>query len=103
MAKRVEELEQESVDQQTEIRRLNEKMRKQMAYINELEAERMKNNNSNLKQRMEIKKLKAKLRELEGKTDALDNIDSFLRMQESVGIEQDAAIEAVLTPSPTIE
>ena len=101
--KRLDELEQQSVDQQTEIRRLNEKMNRQSAYINELEAEKMRGNNTNLKQRMEIKKLKGRLRELEGDVEKLDNIESFLKQQESVGMEQDAAIEKVLTPSPTID
>ena len=52
---------------------------------------------------MEIKKLKGQLRELQGDAEQLDNIDTFLRMQESVGMEQEAAIEKVLTPSPTID
>merc|ERR1712087_560943 len=97
--KRLNELEQLSVEQQTEIQRVNQKLMRQKAYINELEAEKMKSNNTNLKQRMEIKKLKGRLRELEGDAEQLDNIESFLRMQESVGIEQEAAIEKVLTPN----
>ena len=82
---------------------MNEKVIKQRVYINELEAGKIKSNNASLKQRMEIKKLKGQLRELQGDAEQLDNIDTFLRMQESVGMEQEAAIEKVLTPSPTID
>ena len=73
--------------------RVNENVIKQRVYINELEAGKIKSNNASLKQRMEIKKLKGQLRELQGDAEQLDNIDTFLGMQESVGMEQEAAIE----------
>ena len=48
--KRLDELERLTVEQQTENRRVNEKVIKQRAYINELEAEKMKSNNTDLEQ-----------------------------------------------------
>merc|ERR1712083_341048 len=66
MRKKMEELEEKCVDQETQIRRLETKVSKLKNYCNELESEKMKANNANLMQRLKVKELKARLFELEG-------------------------------------
>merc|ERR1712183_791253 len=65
MRKKMEDLEQTCVDQETDIRRLETKVKKLKNYCNELESEKMKAKMTNLTQREKIKELKARLYELE--------------------------------------
>merc|ERR1711933_220883 len=92
MKKKVDELEQQNKEQQTEIMRLEEKIKKQSYYINDLEAEKMKANNTTLTQRLKIKELQSKLNELEGDSNELQNIEDFLKHQEKLSKKQDAAM-----------
>ena len=100
MKKKMEDLEQKSVDQETEIRRLDTKLRKIKQYANELESEKMQLKNVNLMQKLKIKELQSRLYELEGDAQELDDIESFLRLQEKVTAKQDAAMEAVGVTTP---
>merc|ERR1711920_1209161 len=100
MRKKMEELEEKCVDQETQIRRLETKVSKLKNYCNELESEKMKANNANLMQRLKVKELKARLFELEGDSAELQDIESFLRHQEKVSQKQEAAMEAVGVTSP---
>merc|ERR1711902_84709 len=71
---------------------INKKMKKQSYYINDLEAEKMKANNTTLTQRLKIKELQSKLNELEGDSNELQNIEDFLKHQEKLSKKQDAAM-----------
>lgn len=93
LQKKVDELTQNNQEQQTEIRRLEEKVSKQARYINDLEGEKMQIKNANLQQRLKIKELKGRLGELEDDADQLSSIEAFLLKQKQISEKQDAALE----------
>lgn len=93
LQKKVDQLEQSNQEQQTEIRRLEEKVSKQGRYINDLEGEKMQIKNANLQQRLKIKELKGRLGELEDDADQLNSIEAFLMKQQQISQKQDAALE----------
>eukprot|EP01083_Nonionella_stella_P082266 227058_1 len=95
MKKRIQELEQQVQQQSVEIQRWDEKSKKQNKYIDDLEAEKMKANNSNLQQRLQIKELQGRLGDLEGDAEELQSIEDFLKRQEKVAKKQEKALHAI--------
>eukprot|EP00483_Globobulimina_turgida_P011046 UN11067 len=94
--KKIQEFQQQTQDQQTEIQRFEEKVTKYKRYINELESEKMKANNSNLQQRLKIKELRSRLYELEGDSAELGDIEAFLKRQEELAKKQEAAMAEIV-------